>query len=650
MAVSANPNPAPEAKAKSWEQYYEAGRRRFAEGDAAGAEQAFRDAITQAELPGGDPLQLASSLSSLGQLKYQQKDYTQAENCFQRSLTLRERALGPDHPIVISGINNLAASYVARGALDEAEPLLQRAMAVTLKRVEATQAELAVNLNNLVRVHVKRSDYARAEPLLLHLLALKRPLGPDHPDVAAVLVTLAKLRFSMGRPAEAERLWRRVLAVRERSLPAGDLMIAGTMDGLADTCAAQGKRAEELEFRERSLVVREAALGSVHPSLDPLRTRVKELREVSTVASPNGDAGTATRKAVGAGTNSPPKTAGGPSKSAMTGPSGPVAGGTRPNGRSSGGSRSAMSPPEAIVGTPTSIPELEMSVTATPASRNVPLRNPGLPSAEARAATRPMSGKAPSPTAVTWIEPNDSAPAAPAPAPRPTRSDRRANRKLQFAKHTPPPTSGVAKFVWLVMAVGIVGAGGFFYGPQLWGSVGPRALHLVSAARQVVTGASHARPLPAAVASASTHGATPATTSAVSPPPVSPPPTAASPVNAPAVNAAPVSAPVVSRSPNASPGSAATPGPAAPQPVPVAARAPTAPAAPTSPTPSTKLTVAHERPKAVVAKRAATAAPPALPVVAPIPSADVDAAAKAIDDATKPAASTGTPAAPPSSP
>lgn len=277
----------PAAPTMTWEQHHEAGRRRFAEGDAAGAEQAFRAAIAEAERTGGDPLQRASSLSSLGQLKYQQKDYQGAEECFRQSLELREAALGSDHPTVISGINNLAALFVARGALDEAEPLLQRAMAVTVKRVESTQAELAVNLNNLVRLYVKRGDYARAEPLVVRLLALKRPMGPEHPDVAAVLVTLAKLRQSMGQSDAAERLWRRVLAVRQRTLAPNDPLLASTLDGLADSCAAQGKTEQELSLRERSLAVRTAALGADNPFLEPHRARIAALRQ----AMPAGRAG-----------------------------------------------------------------------------------------------------------------------------------------------------------------------------------------------------------------------------------------------------------------------------------------------------------------------------------------------------------------------
>ena len=319
--MTATTVPEIEARPMTWEQYHEAGRRRFAEGDAAGAEQAFRGAIAEAEQPGGDPLQMASSLSSLGQLKYQQKDYAQAEDCFRRALELREQALGGDHPTVISSINNLAALYVARGALDDAEPLLQRAMAVTIKRVEASQADLAVNLNNLVRLYVKRGDYSRAEPMLTQLLAMKRPLGPEHPEVAAVLVTLAKLRQSMSQPDAAERIWRRVLAVRERTLPPNDTTIAATLDGLADACAAQGRLGDELEMRERSLAIREVAQGPDHPSLPALRTRVQELR---LLAPPKAEQANTPPARVSSPANNAPRRSSGSTVNVIQGPLAPT--------------------------------------------------------------------------------------------------------------------------------------------------------------------------------------------------------------------------------------------------------------------------------------------------------------------------------------
>ena len=649
MPDSAAPDPAPEAK--SWEQFYEMGRRRFAEGDAAGAEQAFRDAITAAETPGGDPLQLASSLSSLGQLKYQQKDYTQAEDCFKRSLKLREGVLGRDHPVVISGINNLAASYVARGALDDAEPLLQRAMTVTVKRVEATQSELSVNLNNLVRLYVKRGDYARAEPLLTQLLSLKRPLGPEHPDVAAVLVTLAKLRFSMGRPADAERLWRRVLTVREKVLPPGDLIIAGTIEGLADTCAAQDKRAEELEFRERALAVREATLGPAHPTLDPMRLRITELRR----ALGNQPARISVPVSVAETT-----------KLRVSPVTGAVAGLRRTS-------------PIATLQSPSGIPDFDMGTSPTPAVHAATMRTSGGKAIDQRAPIFAVAPSLPTPPAVKWIEPSHLPPASQT-APRPPHTDRRSSRRLNLTKHREPDTSGRTKLLWFsVVLLAGAGAGAFVYGRDLWSSVrSPLPAALKAVGHQATPAGSHAiaptattattatgapappaaataTPAPTAAATPSSSGVTAATTQPTTP---SASPSATDP-SAPAPGAAAGAATAVTATtaqPAAPSGATQAKAPAAPPTRPAAAArsvtvaplvaAPRHPAVITSSiphfSPAAPIPPVHER------KPTATSAAPVAPTVdipnVSVPSVDVDAATRTIDDAAKPQT---TPSSPP---
>ncbi len=217
----------------SWEQAYALGRRLASKGDVARAEQAFLAAIADAERSDDGSLDLATTLSALAQLKFQARAYEEAESLFRRVLPLREAALGAEHPLVVSAMNNLAAVFVSRDALAEAEPMLERAVAATRKRLQAAQFDLTANINNLVRLYVKRGDFARAEPLVLQLLLMKRPLGPAHPDVAAILVSLAKIRHAMGRTDDAERILRRVLAARERTLPADDPRVIATREDIA---------------------------------------------------------------------------------------------------------------------------------------------------------------------------------------------------------------------------------------------------------------------------------------------------------------------------------------------------------------------------------------------------------------------------------
>jgi hypothetical protein len=44
---------------------------------------------------------------------------------YQRSLRIRETALGPDHPDVATSLNNLAALYQVQGNYGAAEPSFQ---------------------------------------------------------------------------------------------------------------------------------------------------------------------------------------------------------------------------------------------------------------------------------------------------------------------------------------------------------------------------------------------------------------------------------------------------------------------------------------------------------------------------------------------
>ena len=126
-----------------WESHNEAGRRHFAQGDYAKAEQAFIAAIREASTLGADNVRLASSLSNLGQLKYRQKDLAQAEALFRRSLAMRERVSGPEHLSLVQSLNNLAAIHYGRGELEQAEPLFRRSLQISEKHLGEKHADVS---------------------------------------------------------------------------------------------------------------------------------------------------------------------------------------------------------------------------------------------------------------------------------------------------------------------------------------------------------------------------------------------------------------------------------------------------------------------------------------------------------------------------
>ena len=56
--------------------------------------------------------------------------YADAEPLYKRSLAIRDKALGPDHPDVADSINNLAELYRAQARYADAEPLYKRSLAI----------------------------------------------------------------------------------------------------------------------------------------------------------------------------------------------------------------------------------------------------------------------------------------------------------------------------------------------------------------------------------------------------------------------------------------------------------------------------------------------------------------------------------------
>ena len=94
-------------------------------------------------------------------------DYAKAEPLFKEALAIREKVLGPRHPLTAQCLNNLAALYQTMGDYAEAEPLYKKAL--------ETRQEI---------------------------------LGPQHPDTALSLNSLAHLELDLGHTLEAERFAR----------------------------------------------------------------------------------------------------------------------------------------------------------------------------------------------------------------------------------------------------------------------------------------------------------------------------------------------------------------------------------------------------------------------------------------------------------
>ena len=111
-------------------------------------------------------------------------------------------------------------------------------------------------------------QYDEAEPLFRRALAIgEKTLGPNHPDVATWLSNLASLLYAQGNYLDAEPLYRRALAIGEKTLGPDHQNIATCLNNLASLLYAQGNYLDAEPLYRRALAISEKTLGPNHPDV-----------------------------------------------------------------------------------------------------------------------------------------------------------------------------------------------------------------------------------------------------------------------------------------------------------------------------------------------------------------------------------------------
>ncbi len=143
----------------------------------------------------------------------------------------------------------------------DAEPHLREAL-----KLAAQPGEEAMGSNNLAELLRNTNRIAEAEPLFRRALAInERSYGPDHANVATNLNNLAELLRNTNRIAEAEPLFRRALAINERSRGPDQAEFAADLNNLALLLEATGRTAHAEPLFRRALAIAEPSTGPGHP-------------------------------------------------------------------------------------------------------------------------------------------------------------------------------------------------------------------------------------------------------------------------------------------------------------------------------------------------------------------------------------------------
>ncbi len=278
-------------------------------------EEECKNALAEAEtrLVMHDPL-LVDLLDRLAYSYHSATNYSEAEECYSRAISITEKNEGTMSPLLVPRLHNLAVLYRIQEKFKEAEQVYKRTIEITEKLPIDAILDLATQKNYLAGLYFAWGRLPDAENLVQDSLKIyKQTLGDEHEyaafcrmglsliykqqghdeeagqcfsecerqmkgaarleylesfkDIGHSLFFLSRQHFRQGRLEDAQVLFRYALLSETWELWPYHPFVGHSLHLLAGLYAAQGMFGEAEHIYKKALALRQSVLGDQHPTV-----------------------------------------------------------------------------------------------------------------------------------------------------------------------------------------------------------------------------------------------------------------------------------------------------------------------------------------------------------------------------------------------
>jgi CHAT domain-containing protein/tetratricopeptide (TPR) repeat protein len=234
-------------------------------GDYAGARPLLEQALHSREASSENHPELIETLTLFGNQLLFEGDPHAARVFFTRALTLAERDLRPDHPIIAVALRNLASAAKDLGDFSDARALRERALSTAEKNYGPKHRDLGGYLNDLANSYVLQGDYVGARAVYERALRIvEEGRERDGAMLGTRVYNLANVHAQLGDFVEARRLFERARMLWRLALGREHPYVAVATSALAEVLLAQKQYAEAVALFQQALTIQERALGPSH--------------------------------------------------------------------------------------------------------------------------------------------------------------------------------------------------------------------------------------------------------------------------------------------------------------------------------------------------------------------------------------------------
>jgi hypothetical protein len=247
-------------------------------GDPWKAEATAREALDIDRAAGALGSPAATAMQVLASAEIEQRRFSDARELLQQALAIRERELGPAHPLTGSVWSSLATLAMETGDYGAAETAARKALAIARAAQGERHPATATCRNNLAQALRLQGRYAEAEPLYREAIAVwEATLGREHPDTARGVANFAGMWHDRGRESGAEALYVRAHTTLTRTLGPRHPLTLATAAALADVYRAQRRLTEAGKVWRAVLPAMEETMAAGDPRLESARAAYAQL-------------------------------------------------------------------------------------------------------------------------------------------------------------------------------------------------------------------------------------------------------------------------------------------------------------------------------------------------------------------------------------
>ncbi|MDI6104087.1 tetratricopeptide repeat protein [Actinoplanes sp. NEAU-A12] len=214
----------------------------------------------------GDPAKRLPVLNDLSRVLQDAGHLSDAEETYRQALSGWERLRGQNDENTLSAANNLAIVLVHLDRHDEAEGLLRDTVARRTRTLGATHVDTVTSRNALAgTLRGTPGRLAEAERMYRAILADLARNGDPGDQAHISRHNLAAVLFHLNKLGPAEEMFRQVLAERSRVLGDQHPDVLTTRNSLAAVLSARGKAGQAERETAAVLEARRRVLGRRHP-------------------------------------------------------------------------------------------------------------------------------------------------------------------------------------------------------------------------------------------------------------------------------------------------------------------------------------------------------------------------------------------------